>query len=126
MVARHRLCEVDAQIGSVLGADGFSQFQQYVRTVPSVTTTGRLKQSLSYTATPLTDAQAAGVTQILTEHAPIAAPNPFAVLNGDLGVTTFTPEARAQAQGILLPAQLQALQDQIKQQEQLFEARKQM
>jgi len=117
---------VDNQISSLLGPDGFNQFEQYAQTVPAVTTTGRLRQALSYTANPLTDAQASGLTQILAPYAPLPVNNPFAVLNGDLGVTTFTAEARAQAQGILLPSQLQALQDQIKQQQQLLEARKQM
>jgi RNA polymerase sigma factor (sigma-70 family) len=117
---------VDNQISSLLGADGYNQFEQYAQTVPAVTTTGRLRQALSYTATPLTDAQASSVTQILAQSVPLPLNNPFAVLNGDLGVTTLTPEARAQAQGILLPPQLQALQDQIKQQELLLEARKQM
>jgi RNA polymerase sigma factor (sigma-70 family) len=117
---------VDNQISSLLGADGYNQFEQYAQTVPAVTTTGRLRQALSYTATPLTDAQASGLTQILAQYVPLPITNPFAVLNGDLGVTTLTAEARAQAQGVLLPAQLQALQDQIKQQELLLEVRKQM
>ena len=60
---------VDTQISSLLGAtDGFNQFQQSQQTVPARTTTNLLTQALSYTATPLTDAQNASVVQVLTQY----------------------------------------------------------
>jgi hypothetical protein len=119
---------VDTQISSLLGADGFSQFQEYQQTVPARNTTLLLTQALSYTASPLTDAQNAGVVQVLTQFGTPALPpsNPFASLNGDLGIMTLSEPGLAQLQGILSPPQLSALQEKMQQQQRLLQARQQM
>ena len=85
-----------------------------------------MQQSLSYTSTPLTDDQTSRLNQILKQYSPAAVPEPFALLNGDLGVTIFTDQALAEAQTVLSAPQLQALQNQIAQQHQLLIAREQM
>ncbi len=119
---------VDTQISSLLGTDGFSQFQQYQQTVPARNTTNLLTQALSYTATPLTDAQNASVVQALTQYGAPALPpsNPFASLNGDLGIVTLSEQGLAQIQGILSPPQVAALQEKIQQQQLLLQARQQV
>jgi hypothetical protein len=119
---------VDAQISSLLGADGYSQFQQYQETVPARNTGLLLSQALSYTPAPLTDAQSASVIQILTQYGTPALPpgNPFAVLNGDLGVVQLSNQGLAEIQGVLSAQQVQTLQDKIQQQFQILQARKQM
>ena len=84
-----------------------------------------LSQALSFTATPLTDDQAERVVQALTEQGTPAMPtdSPFAVLNSDLGVVKLSDQGRAQVKSILSSSQQHVLDDKIKQQVQLLEAR---
>jgi RNA polymerase sigma factor (sigma-70 family) len=119
---------VDTQISALLGPTGFSQFQAYQETVPARTTGMMLSQALSYTATPLTDAQTDSLVQVLTQFGkPALAPsNPFAVMNSDLGVVELSPQGLAQAQGILSPQQIQALQDNIQEESLILENRMKM
>jgi hypothetical protein len=119
---------VDAQISGLLGDDGFGQFQQYQQTLPARNTTNLLTQALSYTATPLTDVQTASLVQVLTQAGTPALPptNPFAALNGDLGIITLSEAGLAQVQGILSAPQVAALQEKIQQQQRLLQARMQM
>ena len=119
---------VDTQISSLLGADGYSQFQQYQQTVPARNTTNLLTQALSYTATPLTDAQNASVVQVLTQYGAPALPptNPFASLNGDLGIITLSEQGSTQLQGLLSAPQVAALQEKMQQQQRLLQARQQV
>jgi len=119
---------VDSQISTLLGPDGFGQFEQYQQTVPARNTSNLLTQALSYTSAPLTEAQASGVIQILTQYGtpPLPPGNPFSVLNGDLGVIKLNSEGLAQMQGILSPPQLQALQAKMQQQTQLLQVRERM
>jgi hypothetical protein len=119
---------VDGQNADLIGADSFAQFQQYQDTIPARNTASLLTTALSYTATPLTDAQAAGVIQILASYGtpPLPPGNPFAVLNGDLGVVKLSAEGLAQLQATLSPPQLQALQTKLQQQQQLLLARERM
>jgi hypothetical protein len=118
---------VETQISDLLGTDNYSQFQQYQGTIPARNTANLLQQSLSYTSTPLTPEQSSGLVQILTQYGspPLPPGNPFAVLNSDLGVIKLSDQAVAQAQGLLSQAQLQALQADVRQQQQLFQARRQ-
>ena len=104
---------VDTQISDLLGPDGYGQFQQYQATIPARNTSNLLSQALSYTATPLTETQAASVIQVLTQYGtpPLPPGNPFAVLNGDLGITKLSDQGLAQVQGILSAPQVQALQE---------------
>ena len=119
---------VDAQISALLGPAGFSQFETYQETVPARTTGMMLGQALGYTATPLTDAQTVSLVQVLTQFGkPALAPsNPFAVMNSDLGVVELSPQGLAQIQGILSPPQIQALQDNIQDENLILENRKKM
>jgi hypothetical protein len=119
---------VDGQISTLLGGSGFDQFQQYLNTVPARNTALVMTQSLSYTATPLTDSQSAQVIDILTHDGTAALPptNPFAVLNGDLGVIKLNDQGVSQLQAALAPAQLQALKETIQEHQQLLQARQQM
>jgi RNA polymerase sigma factor (sigma-70 family) len=119
---------VDTQIATLLGTDGFSQFQQYQATIPARNTSALLSQALSYTPTPLTDAQTGSVIQILAQYGtpPLPPSNPFAVLNGDLGVIQLNDQGLAQIQGILSAPQFQALQETIQEQFQLLQVRKGM
>ncbi len=88
---------------NLLGSGGFTQFQQYQETVPARNTSNLLTQALSYTPTPLTETQADGLVQALTQYGtpPLPPTNPFAVLNGDLGVVKLSDQGLAQIQGIL-------------------------
>jgi hypothetical protein len=119
---------VDGQISSLLGNQGFEQFQQYLGSLPARNTALVLTQSLSYTATPLSDSQSAQVIDILTHDGTPALPptNPFAVLNGDLGVIKLNDQGQSQLQATLAPAQLQALKETIQEHQQLLQARQQM
>lgn len=119
---------VDAQIAALLGTEGFDQFQQYQATLPARNTVNLLAQALSYTATPLSDAQLSGTIQLLTQYGSPALPpgNPFAVFNADLGLISLKPEGLTQLQTLLAPAQIKTLQTKLAQQNQLFENRKRM
>jgi hypothetical protein len=119
---------VDTEISTLLGSDAYAQFQDYQQTIPARNTSLLLTQALSYTATPLTDTEAASVIQILTQEGtpPLPPGNPFAVLNGDLGIIKLNDQGLGQLQGILSAPQLQALQEKIQQQQQLLAARQRM
>jgi len=113
-----------------LGDAGFAQYQQYQQTLPQRGVVNQLQQSLSYTSTPLTDAQTEQMVQLLAQAAPQRAANsttptrnmaftmggPMGYMGGGSG-STITPEAINLAQGVLSPPQLQALQ-QLQQQQQ--------
>jgi len=119
---------VDDQVAALLGADGYSQFQQYQQTIPARNTSNLLSQALSYTSAPLTDAQADGVIKVLTQYGtpPLPPDNPFAVLNGDLGIIKLNDEGLTQIQAILSAPQIQALQGKMQDQLQLLQTRKRM
>jgi len=118
---------VESQISDLLGAGNYGQFQQYQETIPARNTANLLQQSLSYTSTPLTADQSAGLVQILAQYAtpPLPANNPFAVLNNDLGVISLGSEAFAQLQGVLSAPQIDALKADVRQQRLLYQARRQ-
>ncbi|HVW22510.1 MAG TPA: hypothetical protein VHC86_14945, partial [Opitutaceae bacterium] len=119
---------VDGQISGLLGGQGFDQFQQYLNTIPARNTAQVLSQSLSYTGTPLTESQSAQVIDILTRDGTPALPptNPFAVINGDLGVIKLSDQGVSQLQAMLAPAQFQALKQTMQEHQQLLQARQQM
>jgi uncharacterized Zn-binding protein involved in type VI secretion len=119
---------VDGQIAALLGSAGYGDYQQYEASVPARNTLNSLRQSLSYTATPLTDDQSARVTSLLAQYGKPALPpgNPFAVLNGDLGIIALNDQGLAQVQGILSPPQMKQLTDRMQQQEQLLHTRERM
>jgi hypothetical protein len=137
--------EIDDKIKSVLNSTDYAQYQDYVQTEPQRAVVNQLQQSLSYTDTPLSAAQADQLTQILAEISPARAPgvvtgaaiaytrSPGSDSNvvvavgppppdgGMAGVfaggSTITDAAVARAQTVLSTAQVQALQE-IQQQQQ--------
>ncbi|MFT3781399.1 MAG: hypothetical protein QM790_05225 [Nibricoccus sp.] len=114
--------ELDAQLQSTLGADGYAQFQQYEKTAPQRGLVNQLSQSLSYTH-PLTDAQAEQLVQILAANSTSNgqgggrrgefAIGGFAVGPGGMmgGGTTITDMTISQASTVLSADQLKALQN---------------
>lgn len=94
MVAADRR-DIETDLRSLLGDTGYAQFQQYETAAGVSGTVTRLQSALAAT-TPLTDAQAQQLQQILdTNHV------------GHLNARVI---ADVQAQGFLSPAQLQAMQ----------------
>ena len=114
---------INQSIAALLGPAGAAQYVQYSQGLPAATTAHQVQQALSYTDSPLSDAQTNQVSQILKENSPAPVPEPFAVLNLDLGVTTFTPQAQAQLAGILSAPQIAALEQQIASQNLLLQSR---
>ena len=112
--------DVDSQIQSTLGPQGFAQYQTYEQTLPQRNTVTQLQQSLSYTSTPLNDTQANQLIQILSAN---SAQNNNAnnglrgLLGGPGGQARVTDAAVTQAQGVLSQPQVAALQ-QLQQQQQ--------
>ena len=105
--------EVDTQIQSTLGPDGFSQYQQYEKTAPQRNVVNQVAQSLSYTSAPLTDAQNQQLVQILANNASTDT-NQRRNFGGGFGggtgpTATVTDAAVSQASGVLTPAQMTAL-----------------
>ena len=114
--------EADASIKSTLGDAGYAQYQQYQQTLPQRNVVNQLAQSLSYTSTPLTADQTEQMVSILAANAP-ASPNgsgnatratiaaAFGVgFGGGQANTPIANSAIAQAQSVLAPAQVTALQ----------------
>jgi len=114
---------INQSIVALLGPDGSAQYVQYTQGLPAITTAHQLQQALSYTDAPLTDSQTIQVSQILKANSPAPVPEPFSVLNLDMGITTFTPQAQAQLAGLLSASQVTALQQQITSQNQVLQAR---
>lgn len=103
---------VDQQIQAALGPAAFAQYQSYEQTLPQRNTVNQVQQSLSYSATPLTDDQAAQLVQILAQDAPQganAAGNLRNLLNPN-PTGPITAQALADATTVLAPSQVQALQ----------------
>jgi hypothetical protein len=113
--------EVDNNIKSTLGDAAYAQYQNYETTLPQRTVVSQLEQRLSYSSTPLTDAQSAQLVQILAQTTPAGANaggggivqlfgrgGPAAALTG--GSVPITSDAINRAQGVLSAQQLSALQ----------------
>ena len=111
--------EVNSQLKSLLGDEGYAQYEQYAQTQPQRATIEQLRQSLSYTSDPLTDTQASQLVQILAATSPAPPADgggrgsggppgggPF----GGGGGVPITTETMAQAQTVLSTTQVQALQ----------------
>jgi len=146
--------EVDEKIKSVLDPTAYAQYQDYLQTEPQRAVVNQLQQSLSYTDAPLSAAQADQLTQILADNSPARASGAVSATsvafvrsagsdgNGvvaavpppsDGGMVGFfagggaiTDAAMAQAQTVLSPAQIQALQDIQQQQQAAAQLRQQM
>ena len=114
--------EADSSIKTTLGDAGYAQYQQYQQTLPQRNVVSQLAQSLSYTSTPLTPDQTEQMVSILAANTPpstnsnATANNIRATVTTGLGVAGGGPgspisnDAITQAQTILAPAQVTALQ----------------
>ncbi len=114
--------QADANIQATLGDAAFAQYQQYQQTLPQRNVVNQLAQSLSYTNTPLTDAQTEAMVQLLASTSP--PPSDAAITRAEIaasigsgfggggggGGSQITDAAVAQASTVLSPTQLQALQ----------------
>ncbi len=114
--------DIDNNIRAVVGEAAYTQYRQYEQTLPQRNVVNQLQQSLSYTATPLSQTQAEQMVQILASSTPQHTSGTtlprldlssnrgrhgFGGLGG--GSATITADAIALAQGVLAPTQLQAL-----------------
>ncbi len=115
--------DANSSLKSTLGDAGFAQLQQYDQTMPQRNVVNQLQQSLSYTSSPLTDAQTDQLIQILAANAPQRQNGTTADAGGfgggfraafggggPGGGATITPNAVIQAQTVLSTTQFQALQ----------------
>jgi hypothetical protein len=116
--------ETDGSLKALLGAEGFSQYEQFQQTQPQRSLVNQLQQSLSYTAAPLSTTQADQLIQILAANAPTVPADGNAPIFGrgnppfDGGgrggaggaAMTITPAAMTAAQGVLTAPQVVALQ----------------
>ena len=110
--------EVDTNIKAALGDAGFAQYQQYQQTLPQRNAVTQLEQSLSYTSTPLTSAQAEQMVQILASNSPTAsnAANNRATVAAGFGFggngpsSPITNAAITQSATVLSSTQVAALQ----------------
>ena len=129
--------DINASIKDLLGPQGFSQYQNYDRTLPQRAVVDQLAQWLSYTAAPLTTGQQDRLVQTLATTAaapprtpgantpngkpvPPVAPLPGALAGlgvGSVPSAPITTAAVAQSQSFLSPQQVAALQ-QMRQQQQ--------
>jgi hypothetical protein len=68
--------QIDSQIQSTLGPDGFTQYQNYEQTLPERNTVNLLQQMMSYTNTPISDQEVQPLIDLLASNAPKNAGNP--------------------------------------------------
>lgn len=66
--------DIASSIKSVIGESGFTQLENYEKTLPQRNIVNQLQQRLSYTDTPLTSIQADQLVQILATNTPAPTP----------------------------------------------------
>ena len=145
--------EIDGKIQALLDPGAYTQYQDYVQTEPQRAVVNQLQQSLSYTDTPLTPAQADQLVQILAETAPArgagsaagatvayvnrtggtaGGPVAFAMAvpppdgGGGAGASLVSNDAITRAESVLSTPQVQALQQIQQQQQAASQLRQQM
>lgn len=144
--------EIDGKIQALLDPGSYAQYQNYVQTESQRTVVNQLQQALSYTAAPLSSAQADQLVQILAETSPArgsAAATGAAVTyvgrqgpggemtavavgppppdgGGFAGGSLVTDDAITRAQSVLSAPQVQALQEIQQQQQAASQLRQQM
>ncbi len=93
--------EVDNNIRTTLGDATYAQYQSFESTQPQRAVVSQLEQRLSYSSTPLTDAQSQQLVQILASTAPAGANNANRNPVGAAMMMTFAGGARGTAGGML-------------------------
>lgn len=122
--------EIDGNIRTAMGESAYAEYKNYETTLPQRAVVSQLEQRLSYSSTPLNDTQTEQLVQILAANTPatsngnrgnlvaplvqtFAAGNPrlgqAVAMMGGTGVP-LTDTVIAQAQGVLMPTQVAALQ----------------
>lgn len=113
--------EIDANIRATLGDAGFSQYENYEKTLPQRNVVSQLEQRLSYSSTPLTTQQSEQMVSILqatTVARNSNTPAPLTAIGAGLSATfggnagggsRITDATVNQAQGVLAGPQLDAL-----------------
>ena len=101
----------DQEISSLLGADGYAQFDAYRQTLPEQQTVAKLAARLNDSATPLSGSQQAQLVQLIDQMEPAAYRQNEAFLS-IIGMTDapLNPAIVTAAQGLLSPPQWSALQ----------------
>lgn len=143
---------IDGKIQALLDPGAYTQYQDYVQTEPQRAVVNQLQQSLSYTDTPLSPAQADQLVQILAETTPAqgAGPAPGAAVayvnrtgsggggvafamavpppdgGSGAGASLVSNDAITRAESILSTPQVQALQQIQQQQQAASQLRQQM
>lgn len=107
--------DIDNQIQSDLGDGAYSAYQNYQQTASQRATVTQLQQSLSYTSTPLSDAQSQQLVTLLQQSGGSPAGRNFGYggpFGGGGGApqAQITPEVISQASSFLNPSQVAALQ----------------
>jgi len=70
--------DINSSIKSVIGENGFAQFDSYEKTLPQRNVVNQLQQRLSYSDTPLSSTQADQLVQILAANTPTPVTRPAA------------------------------------------------
>ena len=99
--------EIDTKIKTVLGDDAYAQFQNFQQTQGQRNVVNQLRDSLSYTATPLTKEQGDQLIPILAQTGPPRPANPDRTATN----ATVTDATVIQAQTVLTPPQVEALKE---------------
>lgn len=108
--------DIESSIRSALGDQAYSTYQDYEHTLPYRNVVDQLDSRLSYSASPLTDAQSEQLVQALAGAHPnnATAQNPVREAIGPMFGRTpqgaLNNQAMSMAQGILTPDQYGALQ----------------
>jgi hypothetical protein len=144
--------EIDGKIQTLLDPGAYTQYQDYVQTEPQRAVVNQLQQSLSYTDTPLSPAQADQLVQILAETTPAQGAGPatgatvayvnrtgtggggvaFAMAvpppdgGSGAGASLVSNDAITRAESVLSTPQVQALQQLQQQQQAASQLRQQM
>lgn len=118
--------QVEEAIRASLGSERYAVYREFEQTIAHRATVAQLQQRLSYTAAPLTPAQADSLVRVLATNAPadsastapaisiaVATSNAGALplLAASAPVGRITDEAIAQSQAVLAPVQIAALRD---------------
>ena len=119
--------QIEQAIHNSLGSDRYAVYRDYERTLAQRATVTQLEQRLSYTATPLTPAQAESVVRILASNTPAApaetpappvsvlvraaVPEAVPIQPTSAATGRVTEEVIAQVQTVLAPPQVEALRE---------------